>query len=262
MALDLSDAHVLITGASRGIGRALADAFAQRGARLSLVVRNEAGAEKVSDLKANVILADLGNPDEVAQIVPAAQSAHGPVQVLINNAAVNLAGPLANVGQIELRERLNCNFATPMELMRAVLQEMLAARSGTIVNISSLAGDMAVRNVIPYGASKAGLGLATRALRRELKGTGVSAQLVVLGAVDTQMITVDTYSDPVAGASARRLGRIRPQSPEEAARSVVTFTEKGGEVLVAPRIGAPLHGLRFLPTRLTDLVLLGIPRSH
>jgi short-subunit dehydrogenase len=262
MGLKLAGAHILITGANRGIGRALADEFARREARLSLVVRGEESAKSVAGLEANTIVADLGNMDQVDTVVPAARRAHGPVEVLINNAAVNLPGPLGTYGQAELRDRLTCNFTAPMELMRAALQDMLPARSGRIVNISSLVGDMAVRNVIPYSASKAGLGLATRALRRELNGTGVLAQLVVLGAVDTQMMMTDTYSDPVAAQSAARLGRIRPQTPEQAAQAITAFTERGSEVLVLPRVGGLVHGLRFLPTRMADLILAGIPRSH
>ncbi|TAM62842.1 SDR family oxidoreductase [Mycobacterium sp.] len=261
-AIDLTDTHVVITGGSRGIGRALADCLAVRGARLSLIGRDKETLDRAAaDTGALPIVADLADMSDVERILPAARAANGPVTVLVNNAAVNIPGPLATCGRANLRDRLTTNLLAPLELTRDALQDMLAHKRGSIVNISSLIGDMAVRNVIPYAASKSALGLATRALRRELKGTGVTAQLVVFGAVDTQMYNEDTFIDPIAGQSAARLGKISPQSPVSAAHAITKFLGTGKEVLVVPRVVHPVHGLRFLPTRLADLLLIGIPRS-
>jgi short-subunit dehydrogenase len=260
---DLRGAHVVITGATRGIGRALADEMAARGARLSLVGRDgTALAEVARATDGAPVLADLTDLEQVATVLTRAREVNGPVNVLVNNAAVNLPGPLAHCDRRQLQDRLITNFVTPMELTRDALQDMLPARRGAVVTVSSLIGEMAVRNVIPYGASKAGINMATRALRRELAGTGVVAQLALLGAVHTRMYDEDTFLDPVAGQSAARLGKLSPMTPEQAAHALAEFVTRGGEVLVLPRFARPLPGLRFLPTRFADLLLAGIPRSH
>jgi short-subunit dehydrogenase len=260
--LDVSDAHVVITGATRGIGRALAGQLAARGARLSLVGRDAEALDRVAAATGGAaISADLCDMSQVDTVLPAARAANGPVTIMVNNAAVNLPGPIATYGRQELRDRLTTNFLAPMELTRDALQDMLHARRGAVVNVSSLIGDLAVRNVIPYAASKSALGLATRALRRELDGTGVAAQLVVFGAVSTTMYNEDTFIDLVAGRSAARLGKISPQTPDAAATAITEFIGTGKEVLVVPRVAHAIHGLRFLPTRMADLLLSGIPRS-
>jgi uncharacterized protein len=260
--MDVRGVHVVITGATRGIGRALADEMSARGARISLVGRDGEALNKAAAATGGApILADLSDMNDVDRIMPAARAANGPITVVVNNAAVNIPGPIATYGQKALRQRIITNFLAPMELARDGLQDMLPRRRGAVVNVSSLIGDMAVRNVIPYAASKSGLSLATRALRRELKGTGVAAQLVVFGAVSTKMYNEDTFIDPIAGKSAARLGKISPQTPESAARAIADFIATGKEVLVVPRIGHALHGIRFLPTRMADLLLTGIPRS-
>jgi short-subunit dehydrogenase len=137
---------------------------------------------------------------------------------------------------------------------------MLARRHGTIVNVTSLAGDFALRNIIPYGSSKSGLTTATHALRRELKGTGVRAQLAVLGYVATEMMD-DSQADRVTGAQANRLGRLPALTPELVATGIADGIEKERNVIVLPRLAAPVHHFRLLPTRLVDAVMVGIPRS-
>src|SRR5262245_57355077 len=96
----LDGAHVLVTGATRGIGRCIAEVLGRRGARLSLVGRNaDALDQAAAELDANGIRADLSDPEATSGVVPAAEAAEGPIDVLINNAALNPVGPLARIPQ-------------------------------------------------------------------------------------------------------------------------------------------------------------------
>lgn len=258
---ELAGAHVVITGASRGIGEGVADAMAAAGARVTLVGRNADTLAPVATRTGGAVLvADLSVPDEVDTLIRRAREQQGPVAVLVNNAAVNLPGPIATYDPARMRALYESNLVAPMVLARAALPDMLAARRGAVVNVSSLAGDLALRNVLPYGSSKAALSLATRGLRRELRGTGVTAQLVVLAVVDTAMID-DTNADHVAGTSAARFARVRPLAAADVGEAIVGLVRGGREVLVLPRVAAPAHALRFVPTRLADLLLTGIPKS-
>lgn len=224
----LRGAHVLLTGGTRGIGRELADELAAREARLSLVARNtQLLADVCEQAGAVPIPADLSDPKALAAVTSSAERAHGGVDILINNAALSISGPLGALTADDLRKVLGTNLLAPLELTRQVLDGMRARRSGRIVNVSSLAGDIAMRNAMPYGASKAGLALATSTLRRELRGTGVRAQLVVLGLVDTDFVAQAAESEAFARASTDRFAkRMPPLPPREVARRIVHAIER------------------------------------
>jgi NAD(P)-dependent dehydrogenase (short-subunit alcohol dehydrogenase family) len=261
----LRGAHVLLTGGTRGIGRALAGELAAREARLSLVARNaELLADVCEQTGAAPVPADLSDPKALAAVTASAERAHGGVDILINNAAISIAGPLGTLTADDLRMVLGTNLLAPLELTRQVLDGMRARQRGRIVNISSLAGDIAMRNALPYGASKAGLTLATSTLQRELRGTGVHAQLVVLGLVDTDFIAQAAERDPFARASTDRFAkRMPPLPPSEAARRIVhTIEHDRRRNLIVPALSAPLHAIGTVGTRVGDLLFAGLPASY
>ncbi len=198
--MHLAGAHVVVTGATRGIGLALADAFAAAGATITAVARPGARLDALTARSWRTLAVDLSVAAEVDGLIERAASTAGPVDVLINNAGLNRAQVLAGTDARALRSILTTNLVTPMELIRQVLPFMLERRHGAVVNISSVAGELALRNQVPYCASKSGLTHATRALQRELKNTGVSAHPVVLGLVATDMID-DCPGIPSAHAS-------------------------------------------------------------
>jgi uncharacterized protein len=259
----LSGAHVLVTGASRGIGLEVARGMARRGARLSLVARESAQLDTAAaELGAVAVAADLAEFDEVCGVAPRAAEAHGPVDVLVNNAAAMGMGPVARLEAETLRRTLAINLLAPAELARAVAGPMADRGAGAIVSVSSLAGEMALRNVAAYGSSKAGLGYLTRTMARELRHTGVRCQLVILGGVDTELFK-ENQADPVAGPSSERLKSVVPvPSPEIVAEKVIDHVERGRRrTLVLPAAATPMVALRALPTALADLLLIGTPRS-
>jgi uncharacterized protein len=260
--MKLDGSHVLVTGATRGIGRQLAEELSARGARLTLAARKQAELEVLaSDLGASALLADLSDDEQVATLIPRTEELGGPVDVLLNNAGVFIGGALAKLSADELRNGLTTNLFGPLELARAVLPGMLERGRGMVVNMSSLAGEMALRNMIAYGASKSALSHATRALQRELRGTGVGALLVMLGSVDTEMTTRDSNRDPITAATNERFSRLAPLPVSKVTPKIVEAIEKDRQVLVMPAYGWPMPPIRMLPTRAADALLRGLPRS-
>jgi short-subunit dehydrogenase len=259
----ISGSHALITGASRGIGLEIARRMAERGARLSVLSSNAESIGRVADaLGANPIAADLSDLGAVAGVLPAAVEANGPVEILVNNAAKMGMGPVARLDAETLRATLTVNLLAPAELARGASGPMIERGAGAIVSVSSLAGEMALRNVPAYGSSKAGLSYLTRTMQRELRGTGVQVQLVVLGGVDTELFR-ENVSDPVAGPSSKRLQSVVPVPPAEVVgEQIVAWIESGRRrPLVLPPPAMGLLALRNFPSVLTDLLLRGMPRS-
>jgi NAD(P)-dependent dehydrogenase (short-subunit alcohol dehydrogenase family) len=259
----LTGRHVLITGASRGIGLALSRECLTRGARVTMLASNPDGIARAAAAAGGTpLVGDLSDLDRVAEVLPAAEAINGPVDVLVNNAARMGMGPLARLDASTLRGVLTTNFLAPAELSRGAAAAMVARRTGVIVAVSSLAGEMALRNVPAYGSSKAGLSYLTRALQRELHGTGVLAQLVLLGGVDTDLLK-ENQADPVAGPASQRLSRVVPvPSAEVVGRRIADHIESGRRrTLVLPPAATGAVALRHSLTSLSDLLLKGLPRS-
>jgi uncharacterized protein len=253
----LSGAHVLVTGATRGIGLALAEAFKAAGASITGVARPGPRLDELTGRGWRTIAADLSRAEDVDGLVERATSVHGPVDVLVNNAGLNVALKLANLDAETLRTVLMTNLWAPFELARQALPSMIGRRRGAVVNISSIAGELALRNQVPYCASKSGLTHGTRALQRELRGTGVAAHPVVLGLVATDMID-DLSADPVGAQMAKRFDRLPALDATVVAGRVVRVVERGRGAVVMPALAAPAHYLRLTPTYLTDGLLAGI----
>ncbi len=181
--------HVAVTGASSGIGRAIAAEFARAGAKVTLVARRRDLLEELAaELgSCHVAPADLADPAHAAAWIADAETAQGPIDVLINNAGVELVAPFAET-DVEAGERLlRLNLHTPLRLTRAVLPGMIERRRGTIVDVASVAALAGTPGYAYYAASKAGLAGASELLRGELRGTGVHVVTVYPGPVHTSM---------------------------------------------------------------------------
>lgn len=180
--------HIAITGASSGIGAALARELATiPGARLTLVARRrpllEALAASLPGAAARVLQHDLADPARAAGWIAAAEAANGPIDVLVNNAGVQVVGPTASIDVEKAEEMLRVDLHSPLRLTRAVLPAMLARRSGVIVDVSSMAALAPTPGMTWYNAAKAGLAAASEALRGELRGTGVHVVTVYPGVI-------------------------------------------------------------------------------
>ena len=182
--------HVVITGASAGIGEALAREFHKRGATLSLLARRKQKLEQLAKelgSRSHIYSADLANPKAAAATLAECARDQGPVDVLVNNAGVQIIAAAQDTDPDEGERLLALNVATPLRLIHDVLPSMLERKQGTIVNMASMAGLSPVPNMLYYNASKGGLGNASEALRGELAGTGVNVLTVYPGPVHTAM---------------------------------------------------------------------------
>ena len=199
---------VLITGASAGIGRELAQAFAARGHDLILTARNEeALAALARDLvarravKAKTMPADLSLPGAAEAMVEALEEAGLAIDILVNNAGVAAEGDLARISHDDCLRLLQVNVVALTSLTRLLLPPMIARRRGRILSVASIAGFMPVPRLAAYAASKAYVLSLTEALSEELRGTGVTATALCPGLTDTAMVRGSELGKPIPAAA-------------------------------------------------------------
>lgn len=184
--------HVVITGASSGIGDAIAREYAGRGAKLTLVARRKDLLEKLAadtGRPAHIVQADLAIPSQVTSWVDEAEAVNGPIDVLINNAGVQIVRSFVDTPFEDGERLLHIDLFAPLKLSQYVARKMVARRSGTIVDISSMAAIAPTPGMAFYNAAKGGLAAASEALRAELKPHGVHVVTVYPGPVKTPMET-------------------------------------------------------------------------
>jgi len=194
--MELNRRHGVVTGAGRGIGRALALEFAEKGGHLLLVGRTEETLLGTVELvksaggTAQVLVQDLSQPESVGHVADAVKS-WPTVDLLINNAGNVRAGRLELSEEAAVRSMIDLNLTAPLLLTRALLPQLRAsgARSGSLIlNISSEIALLAMPFYAVYAATKSGLSSFGEAMRRELHGTGVHVATVYPGATDTEMM--------------------------------------------------------------------------
>jgi 3-oxoacyl-[acyl-carrier protein] reductase len=202
----LEGKSALVTGASKGIGRAIALELAQAGA--SVVIGYRTGQEEAEalagELSGRAVQADVSNPEEAAALVAAA----GDVDVLVNNAGVTRDGLLARMPDDDWRTVLETNLSSVFYTCRAVCRPMMRKRAGAIVNVSSIVGVHGNWGQTNYGASKAGIIGFTKSLARELGSRNVRANVVAPGYVKTQLTDVLPEDATAAMLQNTPLGRL------------------------------------------------------
>jgi len=248
----VANAHIVITGGSRGIGASLAREVVRRGARVTLLARREGPLKELAtELDAHAVPIDLTSADELDGLIGQIEDIAGPIDALVNNAAVAVSGEFVNSSAAEIRNHLLTNLAAPMELCRQIAPRMIARGHGNLMAISSISAEFALRNVASYGASKAGLNQFQVNLRRELKRTPIHVGLAILGGVETDML-VDGRRDPVIAAVDRRFRMLGALHPDNVATTLADALEQDRRTVVMPRVIAPSYHLRQVPSRLAD----------
>jgi uncharacterized protein len=222
----LDGSTVLLTGASGGIGEAIAHALDERGAKLLISGRRGEQLERIAaDLggRPTVLAADLTEPADAAALAGRA----GAVDVLVANAALPASGPIDDFTPDEIDRALDVNLRAPIQLTRALLPGMVERGHGHVVLISSLAGKVASVGSSLYSATKFGLRGFAAGLREDLHGTGVGVTVVFPGFVSDAGMLAD------AGV---RLPRwVGTRTPEQVAEAVITGIERErAEIDVAP----------------------------
>jgi short-subunit dehydrogenase len=231
--------HVAITGASSGIGAALAREFGTREHVVTLVARRRALLEELAGTlaaKTHVAVADLSDTTHCRDWIAAAELALGPIDVLINNAGSTMVRRFVDIDVDDAERMLRLDLVNPLRLTRAVLPAMIARRSGTIVDVCSVAAFAALLGTTYYAAAKAGLAAASEVLRGELRGTGVHVVTVYPGPIRTAMSTqaFDSFEDHwtkrLAAEAAPEKLAVKIRQAVEQRRSRVIFP--GGYRLV------------------------------
>ena len=258
----LDDRRVLVTGASRGIGEALARAFAAAGARVALVARSEGAIKELAaELGGAAHPADLADPDQVDGLIGRVEADGGPVDVLVNNAGIDATGWFPTTPEARLQQIVQVNLMAPMLLCRQAIPGMLDRGLGHVVNISSLAGTAVFPGLVHYSTTKAGLSHFTAGLRADLKGLPVGATLVEVGPVPTDMLDhVDAYRP--TERSFRRFAQIRllrDVPREELAENVVRAVERNHRHVRHPKRALAFPLLTEAPRRIVEVLLAGVP---
>jgi short-subunit dehydrogenase len=196
--------HVVVTGASAGIGEAIAREWAAAGAELTLLARRRENLERLErelGVRCKVIVADLSDARAACAWLREAEAEMGPTDVLVNNAGVQIVAPALKTDPEDGERLLRLNVFTPMRLVLEVLPGMISRRAGTIVNVASVASLAPTPGMFYYNASKAGLAAASESLAGELRGTGVHVVTVYPGPVDTDMARAafEVYGEDAPG---------------------------------------------------------------
>lgn len=173
---------VLVTGGNRGIGLAIARAFQANGDQVAITSRTGQGPEGVLTVKA-----DVTDMDSVDQAFTEVEEAHGPVEVLVNNAGMNKDQLLLRMSEEDFEEVVNTNLTGSFRALKRATRGMVRLKKGRVIFISSVVGLYGSPGQINYAASKAGLVGMARSLTRELASRNITANVVAPGYIDTEM---------------------------------------------------------------------------
>src|SRR4051794_2793879 len=213
-----ADKTVIITGASSGIGAATARAFAAAGANVVLAARDEAKLAAVAGTiagRALIVPTDVSDRRAIERLVSETVATFGGVDIVINNAGVGLAAPVAQISANDFEQALAVDLLGPLALTQAALPHM-RRDGGQLIYVSSVVGLRALPYLGGYAAAKAALDRLTEALRVELRDTGISITLVRPGSTRTGFA-----QNRLGSGRERRRVSARAATPEQAARAIL-----------------------------------------
>jgi short-subunit dehydrogenase len=230
------DQVVVITGASMGIGEALARAFVSEGARVVLSSRDLARLEEVrarigTPERTTAVVCDVRDRVQINRLVQAANNAFGRIDVWINNAGYGMLDSVAGMSIEECRRMFDTNFFGAIHCMQAVLPIMQAQRDGTIINISSVVGHLPIPHMGAYSATKHALNAISEAARLELEPSGIRVMSVCPGRIRTNF-----GANTIRGNEGKRLGESMQQgiSAERCARAILRGYLRGTREVFVP----------------------------
>ncbi|NEP16331.1 MAG: SDR family NAD(P)-dependent oxidoreductase [Leptolyngbya sp. SIO4C1] len=249
----------LITGASRGIGRAIALELARQGAqRLLLIARSadalSAVAQEVCQLGAEAVALPLDLTDTVAVNVAVANAwkYHGPIHLLVNCAGVAHQAPFLRSQLPHVQSELETNLVGLYTITRQIARRMAANRQGHIVNVSSLMGKVAAPTMSTYSATKFAIVGFTQALRSELADYNVQVSALLPSLTETDMVR-----------HFQRFRWVQPATPEQVAQALMRGLSRGQrEILVGWQSHLAIWGMRLAPSWVERLVKLAAPKSR
>lgn len=229
---DLTGKFALVTGATGGIGGAIAEALHRQGATVALSGTREAVLQEVAaklGSRAHVLPCNLGDAEAVNGLVGKAEAAMGQVDILVNNAGITRDGLAMRMKDEDWQTVLDVNLSAAFRLARASLKGMMKRRWGRIISITSVVGATGNPGQLNYAAAKAGLTGMTKSLAQEVASRNITANCVAPGFIQTAMTDVLTEQQKEVISQKIPAGRLG-QSPEIAAAVVYLASEEAAYV--------------------------------
>ena len=195
MKIDLTGKNALVTGSTRGIGRAIADALSESGARIAVVGRDLARAEEAASAIGNNskgFAADVGDTAAVTKLIADVEKAFGSIDILVNNAGITRDNLVMRLKDDDWDAVQNANLRGAFAAIRAASRGMMKKRAGRIINIASIVGLIGNKGQANYAASKAGLIALTKSVAKELGSRNILVNAVAPGFIETEMTAAMT----------------------------------------------------------------------
>src|SRR5579864_8705491 len=237
---DLTGKVAIVTGASRGIGRAIAEVFAREGARVVICGRKQETLDQAAreiGPAVKPIACHVGRADQIENMVAFTAREFGPVDILVNNAATNISfGPCLEADEAQFDKMIEINLKSAFRLVKAIAPGMCARGSGSIINIASIAGIRPQRHSLLYSMTKAALIMMTQSYALELGPKGVRVNAIAPGLIKT---VLSEYYWKDEGRTAQVIAKQPIQhlgQPKEIADVAVLLAGEGGSYLTGQTI--------------------------
>lgn len=245
----LSNDIALVTGASRGIGRAIAEALGEQGATVVGTATSRSGAEVISErlaaagVKGRGMVLDVTDPESIEQLLNSVAESYGAPSILVNNAGITRDNLLMRMKDEEWNSIIETNLTSLYRLSKACLRPMMKARRGRIISIASVVGATGNAGQTNYAAAKAGMIGFTKSLAREVGARGITVNAVAPGFIDTDMTR--ELPEPQRKALLDNIPLGRLGNPKEIANAVVFLASAQAGYIT----GETLHvnGGMFMP---------------
>lgn len=243
--MSFTDKVVLVTGASRGIGRAIAEMFAARGAKVVGTATSESGAEAISAYLGEQgcgMALNVTSQESIETVFAAIKARFGDIDILINNAGITRDNLMLRMKDEEWHDVINTNLSSLYRMTKAVLRGMTKARWGRIISIGSVVGAMGNAGQVNYAAAKAGLEGFSRALAREVGSRSITVNSVAPGFIDTDMTRELPEAQREALLTQIPLGRLG--QAEEIAKVVGFLASDGAAYVTSATV--PVNGGMYM----------------
>jgi len=233
----LNEKLVLVTGASRGIGRAIALTLGNAGARVIGTATSDEGASNITKIfSENNILGkgmrlNVTDNDQISDLIKSITEDYGSVDILVNNAGITRDNILVRMKEDEWDDIINTNLSSVYKMSKAVLRGMIKKRSGRIISITSVVGSMGNAGQSNYAAAKAGIMGFTKSLAREVGVRGITVNAIAPGFIKTDM--TDALPDEQKEALASQIPLVRLGTVDEIAQSVLFLAGESGSYITA-----------------------------